>query len=152
MNSRDIHVRHAVKLAATYTAGTALALGPLNSLLDHHGFWIPLTVAWVCKPDVAGSISRFSMRLCGTVFGVLLSALLLHFITDPVLLMLLTALAAFVMCATLFANYSLTVVAATAWVLCLSATAGTYTEELADARLIATLLGCGLVLLWVTLR
>ena len=144
---RDIHVRHALKFGVTYTVGTALALGPLNEMLDRHGFWIPLTVAWVCKPDVAGSISRFSMRLCGTVFGVLLGAVLLHFITQPVPLMILTGLGAFVMCATLFANYSLTVVGVTVLVLSLSATMGGYTEELADARMIATLLGCGLVLL-----
>lgn len=144
---RDIHARHALKFAGTYTVGTLLALGPLNSWLDGHGFWIPLTVAWVCKPDVAGSISRFSMRLCGTVLGALLAALLLHFVTTPVLLMLLTALGAFVMGATLFANYSVTVIGVTVLVLSLSASVGRYTEELADARLLATLLGCALVLL-----
>ena len=144
---QDLHVRHALKFAGTYTVATALAISPLNGLLDGHGFWIPLTVAWICKPDVAGSISRFSMRLCGTVLGVLLSVVLLHFVTNPLWFMALTALAAFLMGAALFANYSLTVLGATVWVLCLSATVGTYTEELADARLLATLLGCGLVLL-----
>jgi uncharacterized membrane protein YccC len=87
------------------------------------------------------------MRLCGTVLGALLAALLLHFVTTPVLLMLLTALGAFVMGATLFANYSVTVIGVTVLVLSLSASVGGYTEELADARLLATLLGCGLVLL-----
>ena len=143
---RDVYARHAVKLASTYLVGTVLAMGPLNSLLDGHGFWIPLTVAWVCKPDVSGSINRFSMRLCGTVLGVLLSALLLYFITAPVLLMLLTAVGAFVMGATLFANYSVTVMGVTMLVLSVSASMGNYTEDLADARLLATLLGCGLVL------
>lgn len=143
---RDVYARHAMKLASTYLVGTLLAMGPLNSLLDGHGFWIPLTVAWVCKPDVSGSINRFSMRLCGTVLGVLLSALLLYFITTPVLLMLLTAVGAFVMGATLFANYSVTVMGVTMLVLSVSASMGNYTEDLADARLLATLLGCGLVL------
>ena len=86
------------------------------------------------------------MRLCGTVLGVLLSALLLYFITTPVLLMLLTAVGAFVMGATLFANYSVTVMGVTMLVLSVSASMGNYTEDLADARLLATLLGCGLVL------
>ena len=144
---RDVYARHAMKLAGTYLVGTGLAMGPLNSLLDGHGFWIPLTVAWVCKPDVSGSINRFSMRLCGTVLGVLLSALLLYFITTPVLLMLLTAVGAFVMGATLFANYSVTVMGVTMLVLSISASMGNYTEDLADARLLATLLGCGLVLI-----
>jgi len=144
---RDVYARHAMKLAGTYLVGTGLAMGPLNTLLDGHGFWIPLTVAWVCKPDVSGSISRFSMRLCGTVLGVLLSALLLYFITTPVLLMLLTAVGAFVMGATLFANYSVTVMGVTMLVLSVSASMGNYTEDLADARLLATLLGCGLVLI-----
>ena len=144
---KDLQMRHAVKFALTYAVGTLLALGPMNIWLDRHGFWIPLTVVWVCKPDVAGSVSRFSMRLCGTVLGVLLSAWLLHLITDPMWLAVLTALGAFLMAAMLFANYSLTVLGVTVLVLALAAATGTYTEELADARMLATLLGCGLVLL-----
>lgn len=143
----DLQARHALKLGLTYTVATALALGPLNSLLDQHAFWVPLTVAWVCKPDVAGSVSRFSMRLCGTVFGVLIGALLLHVITTPIWLMAITGLGGFVMCASLFANYSLTVIGVTVLVLSLSAATGHYSEELADARMFATVLGCGLVLL-----
>ena len=140
-------MRHAVKFALTYTVGTLLALGPLNTWLDNHGFWIPLTVVWVCKPDVAGSVSRFSMRLCGTVLGVLLSVLLLHLIVDPIWLTVLTGLGALLMAATLFTNYSLTVLGVTVLVLALAAATGTYTEQLAGARMLATLLGCGLVLL-----
>jgi uncharacterized membrane protein YccC len=87
------------------------------------------------------------MRLCGTVLGVLLSAWLLHLITDPMWLAVLTALGAFLMAAMLFANYSLTVLGVTVLVLALAAATGAYTEELADARMLATLLGCGLVLL-----
>jgi uncharacterized membrane protein YccC len=141
----DIQVRHALKLGLTYTVATVLALGPLNVMLDRHGFWIPLTVAWVCRPDVAGSVTRFSLRLCGTVFGVLLGATLLQVITDPVGRMLVTALGACGMAAFLFANYALAVGGVTVLVLSLAGVMGGYTQELAEARLIATLLGCGLV-------
>jgi len=95
LKSGDRFRRHAVQLALTFGLATAISLGPWGGLLAHHQFWIPLTVAWICKPEAGGTLSKLGMRIWGTSIGVVASALFLLFISDPHVIALLLGVSAF---------------------------------------------------------
>ncbi|UGY91516.1 FUSC family protein [Streptomyces gobiensis] len=59
-------LRHALRLAAVVAAG--YLLGEL--LPPEHGYWVPLTVVMVLRPDFSQTFERGSARFVGTVGGV----------------------------------------------------------------------------------
>jgi uncharacterized membrane protein YccC len=62
--------RHGVRLGATLAVATAL-----YRLLDlPRGYWVPLTVAFVLKPDFGATFSRGLQRYAGTVIGAVLAS------------------------------------------------------------------------------
>ncbi len=65
MPIRD-RLRFAIILAAAIAAGTAIAV----TLNDPHGFWLPMTIAFILRPDVGPVITRALARTVGTVVGV----------------------------------------------------------------------------------
>lgn len=65
MPVRD-RLRFAIILAAAIASGTAIAV----TLNDPHGFWLPMTVAFILRPDVGPVITRAHARTVGTVVGV----------------------------------------------------------------------------------
>lgn len=70
----SIACRHAIR------CGVCLALAMIGSRLAsvEHGYWIPMTVAIVLKPDFAGTFSFGLLRVIGTLLGLALVSLLLH--------------------------------------------------------------------------
>ena len=61
--------RHGVRLGATLAAATAL-----YRIADlPRGYWVPVTVAFVLKPDFGGTFSRGVQRYAGTAIGVILA-------------------------------------------------------------------------------
>src|SRR5258708_21611287 len=73
--------RHALRLAAS----TALAGVIASAFHLTRGYWIPITVVVVLKPNFGGTLHRAVQRITGTVAGVLFSALVLRVIHHPVL-------------------------------------------------------------------
>ena len=144
---RDTYVRHAIKLAITYGLAVAVSLGPWDPKHIHHTYWIPLTVAWICKPDLYSTVSRIGMRVLGTAAGVLLVTIFLNVIGSESAIILLVGIGAFVSCAFLWANYAVMVIGMTLSVLCLGAIGGVAVEAEAYVRVWATLLAGGLVAL-----
>jgi uncharacterized membrane protein YccC len=59
-------LRFALILAVAVAAGTAISV----ALDDPHGFWLPMSVAFILRPDVGPVISRALARTVGTVVGV----------------------------------------------------------------------------------
>jgi uncharacterized membrane protein YccC len=59
-------LRFALILAVAIAAGTAISV----TLDDPHGFWLPMSVALILRPDVGPVISRALARTVGTVVGV----------------------------------------------------------------------------------
>ncbi|HEY1761694.1 MAG TPA: FUSC family protein [Acidimicrobiales bacterium] len=59
-------LRFALILAVAVAAGTAISV----TLNDPHGFWLPMSVALILRPDVGPVISRALARTVGTVVGV----------------------------------------------------------------------------------
>ncbi|MBN8726183.1 MAG: FUSC family protein [Xanthomonadales bacterium] len=67
--------RHALRCGI----GLALGVGIQNLLGWSHGFWLPMTVAIVLKPDFAGTFRVGVLRVAGTLAGLALATALVHF-------------------------------------------------------------------------
>lgn len=65
MAVRD-RLRFAVILGVAIAAGTAIAV----TLNDPHGFWLPLSIVFILRPDVGPVITRALARTVGTAVGV----------------------------------------------------------------------------------
>jgi uncharacterized membrane protein YccC len=62
--------RFALILAVATAAGTAIA----DALDGPHGFWLPLSVAFILRPDLGPVITRALARTAGTIVGVGIAA------------------------------------------------------------------------------
>jgi uncharacterized membrane protein YccC len=148
---RSSAFRHAVRLGATVAVGAAL-----YRWLDlRHGYWVPLTVLFVLRPDFGSTFTRGLQRYIGTVAGVLLATLLaaaLH--PGPYALAALVTVLAVGMFAFILANYALFTASATAFIVFLSSFGGTPEYDTALERLLASVIGATLTLgiyaLWPT--
>ncbi len=69
-------LRHAVR-AAVLVAGSDLVT---RSLGLERGYWIPLTIIVTLRPDFATTFQRSSMRVLGTVAGLVLATVLVHYV------------------------------------------------------------------------
>lgn len=76
VNSSNDWVRHAVRLAVVI--GIATITADLTSF--PHDYWLPMTIAWVSKPDREATSSRIIARIAGTIAGVLVTAFLVDVI------------------------------------------------------------------------
>jgi uncharacterized membrane protein YccC len=68
-------LRHAFRLAACVALGEAI-----NRITgSRRGYWLPMTVAIVLRPDFTGTFSRGLLRLGGTLAGLVTATALVHF-------------------------------------------------------------------------
>ena len=70
LSFRSNSFRHALRL------GVATAIGGLLASAEHlvRGYWIPMTVVIVLKPNFGGTLQRSVQRITGTVLGALLGS------------------------------------------------------------------------------
>jgi uncharacterized membrane protein YccC len=95
--------RHALRLAVSL--GIAVALSHLTPL--GHGYWLPLTVMIVLKPDFATTFTRGIARSIGTLVGAgLVTALVAGLRPGPVGLVILTIALYWAAVTILAANYA----------------------------------------------
>ena len=139
LNIRSRSFRHALRW------GTALGIGVAAYHvvdLGEHGFWIPLTVLFVLKPEAGDTFERIAMRAAGTVAGLALATALAaivgeHPLPDAVVL----TIAAGFSFALLAVEYALFTTAITAYVVLLAHALGQSAWQAADERALGTLLG-----------
>ncbi|MSX02456.1 MAG: hypothetical protein F2813_04755, partial [Actinobacteria bacterium] len=112
----SVFTRHAIRVSGLIVLATGIAqLDPLD-----HSFWIPLTVAWITKPDFAGTTMRVAQRVLGTAIGVIASVLLVDLIGSTVPLeVVMFAAGAMITVAFLAANYTVCTVGVTIWLMAL---------------------------------
>lgn len=137
----DLYMGHAIRLAVMIVMATGLA-----ALIDRpHSYWIPLTVAWLAKPDLAGTVTRVPARVLGTMAGVVLVAVVVFPVSSQWWLVLWSGIGAAAVLAFLWANYSIAVAGITTFVLAAFALTGS--DERADAmeRVVYTLIAAVLV-------
>ena len=137
LTSQDAFVRHALRLAALIGVTT------VNSEVSGvaHAYWLPMTIAWVTKPDADGTVTRVADRLVGTLVGLATCALLIlggH--VHGLAAIAVTILATGVIITFISANYPIGVAAITVLVVVLYSVEGEPVTAAIDVRLIATLL------------
>jgi uncharacterized membrane protein YgaE (UPF0421/DUF939 family) len=137
--------RHAVRFGAALATGVAAyhLLG-----LDQHGFWIPLTILFVMRPERDETDHRLILRAIGTVLGLVLATALAEAFggEDLILGALLTVAAAFSF-GLLAVQYALFTAAITTYVVLMSTTLGEGAFEAAGQRATGTVLGIAIAFL-----
>ncbi|CAN6484308.1 unnamed protein product [Victoria cruziana] len=106
-------MRHGLRLAAALAAGYGLLL----ATGDRHGFWILLTVVFVCQPEYGATLTRLAQRIAGTVLGLVLGWALLRLFPDLLLQAGFTVAAGVLFFATRQSRYTLATAAITSLVL-----------------------------------
>jgi YccS/YhfK family integral membrane protein len=67
-------MRHAIRLSVALAAGYLVMLASAGS----HGFWILLTIVFVCQPQYGATLTRLVQRIGGTVLGLVIGWALLR--------------------------------------------------------------------------
>lgn len=137
--------RHAVRFGAALAAGVA-AYRLLD--LDQHGFWIPLTILFVMRPERDETDHRLILRALGTVLGLIVATSVAEAFSgqDLVLAGVLTVAAAFSF-GLLAVQYALFTAAITTYVVLMSTTLGEAAFEAAGQRATGTALGIAIAFL-----
>jgi hypothetical protein len=139
LDIQDATLRHAIRF------GVALAIGVAIYRLagfHDHGYWVPLTILFVLKPDASQTSERVAMRAAGTVVGLVLATVLAEILSDAVIpstLVLTTAAA--LSFALLTIEYALFTTAITVYVVLLTDTLGSPAFDSAGERALGTALG-----------
>jgi uncharacterized membrane protein YccC len=136
--------RHALRLAGCVAIGEAL-----NHVTgSRRGYWMPMTISIVLRPDFAATFSRGVLRLGGTLAGLLVATGIVHFLVPS------TGIEIFLIVAFTFllrcfgsANYGIFVTALTALVVFLVSITGLAPGPIMLARGLNTLAGGAIALL-----
>ena len=106
-------MRHALRLAAALGAGYAL----MQTTGDSYGFWILLTIVFVCQPEYGATLNRLAQRIAGTVLGLVVGWALLKLFPDLLVQAGFSVVAGVVFFATRRSGYTLATAAITSLVL-----------------------------------
>lgn len=136
-NVDDNFVRHGVRLAILITLATIV-----TDLTSYpHDYWLPMTIAWVTKPDANGTASKIIARIVGTVAGVVITAVVVDWLgVSDLGIGILVGVAAAVTLTFIWANYALAVVGITFVVVGLFTFDGDPVAETLVMRILATIL------------
>lgn len=131
--------QHALRLVIAMAFATALA----DYLQWPHEYWIPMTVAWVSKPDRDGTDYRVVHRFVGTLAGLLVCFAVidvfgLHAYGHVGLVMV----GVFTCLVFVRANYSLSVIGVTMLIVALFSLTGDALSQTIQYRTAATAIGC----------
>lgn len=115
-----------------------------------HWYWVPMTVAIVMKPDLGSIFVRAVQRTVGTAAGVVIGSFILAMLPVGPLFILVMAAISFVLPWLAPRNYALTAFAITPLVLVLIdfISHGGHSFDYASLRLVDTLIGCAIVLIF----
>jgi uncharacterized membrane protein YccC len=134
--------RHALRLAA------ASAIAALIASTFHltRGYWVPMTVVVVLKPNFGGTLQRAIQRITGTVAGALLAALLLWCVHDSGWLLLILTLLSLATLTLRWANYVAFSLALTPMIMVMLDLAHPGTPNDSFLRIAHTIIGGGLAI------
>jgi uncharacterized membrane protein YccC len=137
--------RHAIRCAVCVTVAMALS----QKLPLSRGYWMPMTVAIVLKPDFGATWRYGLLRVAGTLGGLLLTTAVLHFggVGNFWAALALMAVLCFAFRSLATVHYGIAVVCLTGTVVILLSFYGIPAAESVQARSIDTALGSALALL-----
>ena len=133
----DDFARHAARLAIAMVIASVIA----NISGWPHEYWIPMSVAWMARPDKYGTATRVVERILGTIAGIVIAAIIVDGMElGPYGLVVLVGVGVFLCLAFLRANYPVAVIGITCAVVALFALQGETVAETAPTRIAATLI------------
>ncbi|MEO7917263.1 MAG: FUSC family protein, partial [Dokdonella sp.] len=136
-------LRHAIRCAI----GLALAVAIARYGQLAHGYWLPMTVAIVLKPDFASTFNVGVLRVGGTLIGLAASTLLVqHLLGNSMALLAMFAMLCFCFRIVTTMHYALGVAALTGLIVILLAWYGISPGETMLPRGLATTIGAVLAL------
>ncbi|GCE30849.1 hypothetical protein KDA_63330 [Dictyobacter alpinus] len=115
MSGQSLIYRHSLRLAAS----TALAVAIYMLPGIHYGYWIPLTILFILKPDFGGMRKRANQRVFGTVMGGIIGTLIAGVVHNELILLFLLILIGFYAFSLLNADYGVYVAFLTLFVVLL---------------------------------
>jgi hypothetical protein len=136
---RSTSARHALRFGAALAAGVAAywLLG-----MREHGFWIPLTVLFVLRPEREETFRRLVLRAVGTTVGLVIATVLsVWFHDDGIALALALTVATALAYGLLTVQYALFTAAITTYAVLLADTLGESALHAAGQRALATAIG-----------
>jgi uncharacterized membrane protein YccC len=138
-------LRHAVRCGVC----VAIALALSHALPLSRGYWMPMTVAIVLKPDFGATWRYGLLRVAGTLGGLLLTTAVLHFggVGNFWIALSLMAVLCFAFRELATVHYGIAVVCLTGLVVILLSFYGIPAAASVQARALDTLLGSALALL-----
>lgn len=137
VDTTGVFMRHAIRLSAVITVTTAL----LTVQGFEHSYWLPMTVAWVMKPDLAGSATRLVARLAGTLAGAFVFVAVIEvFGATATVTTVVVGISAFLVFSFIQANYAVCTLGATVLFFTLVTFAGNPAISSAASRVGLTLL------------
>jgi hypothetical protein len=139
LSLRSPYLRHALRFGAAMAIGVAI-----YRFADYrdHGYWVPLTILFVLKPDPDQTMERIGMRAVGTVVGLAAATLLAEAFTNDVIpTTIVLTLAAACAYALLAVEYALFTTAITIYVVLLTDTLGSDPFDAAGERALGTAIG-----------
>ena len=135
---------HAFRLTIVITIATSIS----EATALPHQYWLPMSVAWMSKPDQDGTTTRVIHRVAGTVLGLALIGLVdLALRPDPIGFAVISVIGAAVTIGFIWMNYATAVTGVTVWIMGLFAMVGDPILETMGLRLSATVAAAALVLL-----
>jgi len=136
---RSESCRHAIRFGASLALGVAVYR---LFDMDDHGFWIPLTILFVMRPDRDETYLRLVLRAVGTVLGLIIATAVAEAFggDDLVIGVVLTVAAAFSF-GLLTVQYALFTAAITTYVVVISTVIGEPAFRAVDERATGTVLG-----------
>lgn len=147
---RSVSFRHALRFGAALGAGVATywLLG-----MSEHGFWIPLTILFVLRPERDETFHRLLLRAVGTVAGLVIATALAESLRgDGVAIALALTLATAFAYGLLTVQYALFTAAITTYAVLLADSIGEPALHAAGQRALATAIGIAIsgaaFLLW----
>ena len=140
----DPFVRHALRLAVLIAIATVLS--KVHGF--PHGYWLPMTIAWISRPDFAGTAVKTFARVLGTLAG-LFAVVLVVVLFGSSPWVIVPTLVVTAMCVYVFVvpNYTIMTAGITAYIVALFVFAGDPLRQDVPARAIATLGAALLVLI-----
>jgi hypothetical protein len=139
--------RHGIRFGAALAAGVAVYR---IFDMDDHGFWIPLTILFVMRPDRDETYLRLVLRAAGTVLGLILATAFAETVNSDAATVVILFLAAGFCFGLLTVQYALFTTAVTVYVVLLTDTLGENAWEAVDLRAIGTAIGILIAFLaWV---
>jgi len=139
---RSTSARHALRFGAALAAGVAAywLLG-----MEEHGFWIPLTILFVMRPEADETFHRLILRAVGTAIGLVIATALSDWLQgDGVAIALVLTVATAFSYGLLTVQYALFTAAITTYAVLLADTLGEPALHAAGQRALATAIGIGI--------